>query len=499
MTAAQRISSVTGEPLVPDCAAATSGSQRSYLDIPAADYLWAFGFLLTQTLTGLSFYPAILIALFMMVVAYRSRPYDLCVMLVFWAGGYSLNYSGYLGSSLILLTLAVAGIVLLKKWTMLKVLILCFVAYFTAVLLIARTSDESMSVQLHMMKSHFMIAYFMVPLLIFANRKFEFHELVRKIITYAVCISLFYVLDCYVLFGHVMFPYANFLDTATLKGFQPSWTHPEINLFAFDFPRIGPFAMVFMILLIYPLTKWVKLRTWQWVFFIAMLIAGRSATLTIAFILTFVIFKMHGKKMWLYIAATIVGAVALYNIDKATGGFLRVESTVDQFTSLDANMSDEELAEFGTGRMAQFIPKYYLLQSYGREWVGFGFLDPEKSKSHKFMIANDMYESTWDIDEVVTGVEVAPLQTILDMGFLGLILQTLLYYGLYFVIRKQAYSKYYLCTIVCATIGGLGGNGGFNSTYSLLPIGLVLGAILLANKPGADQEDRNHILIHGRA
>lgn len=487
MTAAERISSITGEPLAPDTtAAAANRSQRLYLDMSPMDFAWAFGFLLTQTLTGLSFYPAILIALCMMVIAYRTRPYDLCLMLVFWAGGYSMTRGGYLGSLSAVLLLAVASLVFVRKWRMLKVVILVFAAYFLFMLWIAFMSDESMAIQLRMMRTYTCVIYFLVPILIFANRKFDFEELKRKIFIYGLCVAFMYIIDCFVLFGHVMFPFASFLDPADMEKFSPSWMSPEINLFAFDFPRIGPFPMVFMILLIYPLTKSVKLTAWQWTVFVMMIIASRSATLVIAFVVTFVVFKATGKKLVLYLVGVVVGCYLLSMVDDSMGGALRVNSTFEQFAVLKPNASDEELATFGTGRMAQFIPKFALLQSYGREWIGFGFLDPASSTSHKYMISNALYDSVWDIDEVATGVEITQLQTILDMGYLGLIVQTVIYFGLYFIIRKLKYAKYYLCTIVCASIAGMGGNGGLTLAYALLPIGLVLGGILLANKPECD-------------
>lgn len=483
MTAARSITAIKDERHVPNKAAATIKSQRSYLNIPPTDYLWAFGFLLTQSLTGLAFYPSVLIALFMMIVAYRSRPYDLSIMLVFWAGGYTITRGGYLGSMTALLLLAVISLVIVRKWPMFKRVLWVFLGYFAFMLVIALLSDESLKVQLVMMRPYVSVSYFLVPILIFANRKFDFEELKRKIFTYAICIAMMYVIDCYLLCGHVMFPYAGFLDPEEMAKYNPSWTNPDISLLAFSFPRIGPFPMIFFILLIFPLVKSVKLRTWQWVLVVLMLIACRSATLLIAFVTTFVIFKARGKKLVLYLAGVVVGVMALSAIDDAVDGELRVNSTISQFAILKANVSDEELAEFGTGRMAQFIPKFALLQSYNREWIGFGFLDPTKSTAHKYMISNALYDSVWDIDEVATGVEITQLQTILDMGYLGLIVQTLVYFGLYFVIRKQKYAKYYLCTIVCASISGLGGNGGLYLPYSLLPIGLLLGGILLANKP----------------
>ncbi len=63
--------------------------------------------------------------------------------------------------------------------------------------------------------------------------------------------------------------------------------------------------MIFFILLIFPLAKSVKLRTWQWVLVVLMLIACRSATLLIAFVTTFVIFKAHGKRLVLYLAGVV--------------------------------------------------------------------------------------------------------------------------------------------------------------------------------------------------
>jgi hypothetical protein len=142
------------------------------------------------------------------------------------------------------------------------------------------------------------------------------------------------------------------------------------------------------------------------------------------------------------------------------------------------------MANFASGRGAQILPKFEALYDQNREWLGFGFLHPKYTKKAKFFINNDLYINAEKAQEVVTEVEVAPLQTVLDMGYIGLILQLSFYFGMYYAIRKLKYSGYYLSVLVCIFICSISGYSGLNTPDGLALIGFALGCVLLANKPG---------------
>ena len=52
---------------------------------------------------------------------------------------------------------------------------------------------------------------------------------------------------------------------------------------------------------------------------------------------------------------------------------LRIKSSVDQFMDLFNAVDDEDIAEFGSGRMAQALPKLDVVERENRQLIGLGF------------------------------------------------------------------------------------------------------------------------------
>ena len=59
--------------------------------ITRRDWLTPLVFLLSMALTGLSFYPALIIVVAMMFKAYRNSPYDFVIMCLLFLGNYGLT------------------------------------------------------------------------------------------------------------------------------------------------------------------------------------------------------------------------------------------------------------------------------------------------------------------------------------------------------------------------------------------------------------------------
>ena len=121
-----------------------------------------------------------------------------------------------------------------------------------------------------------------------------------------------------------------------------------------------------------------------------------------------------------------------YVLDGQMNGALRVQHLVGQFTSFasyrsveDAMSDMDNLAEFGSDRGAQIIPKIELLTSTQKLMLGFGFLHNELTTNDDYIIHNEYYSDQSAAEEVASLVEVTQVQTILDTGLIGFCVQHL--------------------------------------------------------------------------
>jgi hypothetical protein len=161
---------------------------------------------------------------------------------------------------------------------------------------------------------------------------------------------------------------------------------------------------------------------------------------------------------------------------------LRIKSSIDQFTALYNATDDEDISEFGSGRFAQVMPKFELMYSMHKEWVGLGFLHAELTKRSKYQITNEYYFDNTRSDEVATGIEIIPLQVIISIGYIGLLIHVLFFAYTYFLVRKLEYSKIYLSVLLIFSWFGLGGFSGLILFPSLALVGLTFAVVLLHNK-----------------
>lgn len=430
------------------------------------------------SLLGLRFYPVILIVLIFLLWRWRTDRYFILVELMILMGDYAFKPNAVLPFKLsdIALVVGVIGFIIYRKNREVKRVTLAMLGYFAVLLLIASTSLESMSVQFVMMRNYMIIIAFFIPLLIFANQDFDWDKFIHSVVIHALVICGFYVIDTYILGGYTLLPGA--LPTSN----PPTFLDPYI--FVYNFPRHYPSGLYWLILCIIPLThRMVRLSWQQWLIVILALFASRTNSLLFSLIVCYVLFRNNLKQVMKYAVMGIVILVAGYFIDSSTGGHLRLAGNIEQFISLEDAQDDVDLAEFGTGRMAQILPKWQLLTDMGRLDVGFGFLHPTLTTNPVFQIRNDYYSDVSQADELATAVEVTQIQTILDCGYLGLLAQFAFYIGVYFIIRRLKYSSYYLCAFVGVSVLGIGGFAGVTQRDGLLLLSVALGAVFLANKP----------------
>ena len=105
------------------------------------------------------------------------------------------------------------------------------------------------------------------------------------------------------------------------------------------------------------------------------------------FVVTFIIFQGGFKKLMMWGFGAVVFLVGIYVLDSflptqihndSFQSRLRIKSSVDQFIDLFNAVDDEDIAEFGSGRMAQALPKLDVVERENRQLIGLGFLHPEK-------------------------------------------------------------------------------------------------------------------------
>lgn len=443
---------------------------------PAAKWWQAIAYCFMLSLVGLKLYPMLLPVAGFLMWHWRHDRYDFLVELMILLGGFGLVSPRVLPSSDIAMVLGIIGAIVYRKNSHVKRIAIATLIYFLVIYLIALTSLESMSVQIYRMRQYFSIITFFIPLLAFVNKPFIWEKFRDSFILHTLVICGFYVVDTFIFGGFILLP-----------GTQPGGfsTILDPSLYGFmSLPRHYPPGLYLLIpFIIWINYKQVRFSFFQWLIIILALFSSRTNSLLFALLGCWIFFRPNKKQIITYGLTAVIALVAGYHIDNATGRNLRLADNLDQFASLEEAQDDEDLAEFGTGRMAQIIPKWELLNELDRTALGFGFIHPQKTTNPIFQIRNDLYTDESQSDEVATEVEVTMIQTIFDIGFIGFICQLIYYIGVYFIIRKLQYSRDYLNAIEGATLLGVGGFAGLNGPGGLILIATILGAILLANKP----------------
>lgn len=456
---------------------------------PARDWWLVVAFGLLLALVGLRFFPALLPLAMFLLWRFRTDLYSFLIEAFIVMGNFAFKANDVLPfkSSDIALMLGVLGIFIYRKNKVISRISWAMLAYFAVLILLAMTSVESMRIQFVMMRYYIVIIAFFIPLLIFANRKFDWDRFIHTLVLHALVICGFYVVDTFIFNGFILLP------GALASKLPSTFYDPYFKPLSFITPRHYPYGLYWLVLCIMPLTMGKIRLSWpQWVMIALTLFASRTNSLLFALIVCFIFFRPNIRQVARFALIGVVALTAGYYIDNATGRAMRLADNIDQFTSLEAAQDDEDLAEFGTGRMAQILPKWALLSEMGRFDRGFGFLHPTLTTNPIFQIRNDYYTDVTQADELATAVEVTQVQTILDCGFIGLAAQFAFYIGIYFIIRRLKYAKYYLCAFVGMSVLGIGGFAGVTQPDGLLIISIALASVLLANKERLKAQQNKH-------
>lgn len=458
---------------------------KEMLTITWQECKWPLMFLLSMSMVGLQFPLGYLFLPVILIRSFKRNRYDLLIQLTLFFGGYALlgEEDLFVKPEDIGLILSLVGLIICKKNVVLRRISCAMLLYATTIFVLAMTSEELMVVQIRRMRTYMMFFYIFVPLMVFADKEFKICVFFRKLFPYLLILCWFYVIDGFILSGYILLPNTYLWTEDNLA---PKILSSVNNLicdpFSGYFPRKYPQGLFIVTLCVFPILKYYKISWKQWAIFILALFATRTMTIILGLILSVMIFQGNIKKVVRNAFIALLFLVLIYGIDVSTGGFLRVQSTFDQFVALDVAQDEEDVSEFGSGRLAQAIPKFEVLYDLDREWLGLGFLHPKLTKNPKFWIKNEFYSNIEYAEEVATNIEIGPLQVILDIGLIGLIIQFVFFISLYFIIHKYRYANYYLTVLVANFLFGLGGFAGWHQVQGLLLIALSLSVVILENK-----------------
>lgn len=456
--------------------------QKPYLPLEPGWWKLPLCYLLTLSLFGLLLLPMAIVSLVFLAYQWRRDRYNFLIMLTLFWGGFGF-WPPELPWGYLSLTVSTVLWFLLRKPPILKRTLIAIGAFIAFMFVIAILSVESIKVQIFMMNPYWQILYIIIPFAVFAGQKFEFDIFLHKLMPFALMIAIFYLLDAYVISGHILLPNDSGNNGSTIFD-------PAIHPFSGIIYRIYPTGLYFYALFFIPLLRSYRLRWWQWGLFIGSLVASQTFTIIVGFIATYIVFQGKPKQIFRWGIGGIVFFIGLYFVDgmlptqiKGEGNIqsrLRIKSSIDQFFDLFNAVDDEDIAEFGSGRMGQIIPKLEIVEREHRELIGLGFLHPKKTTLNQYIIENEYYSDIEAAEEVSAVVEISQVQVYIQMGWLGLIVVTGFYLYLYYIIRKLPHSYYYLSVCLLNFMWGFGGFAGIYSSDGCMTIAIAYAAIILS-------------------
>lgn len=461
----------------------SSSSQREELHFSANEFGWPLGFMLCCTMCGLKIYFAWLFVVAILVNRFINNKYDFIIMLTILGSSMSLIdlVDTMMPISSLIFIVSLLLLILFRKNGVMVRLTWWFFFYFIILLWLAHYSLESMRGQLPGIFRYMSVIAFIIPVGVFSGYEFDKRYFFKRIFVYAFLFAGFFMFDVCIMNGAFLLPR------------DPSWIFYEmasdidqINIypFSFIFPRRWPTPLYIYILCIFPLVRYYKMPFVKWLWMLIPIGLSRTFTFTFGLIITYIFCIGKIKQLLKYAAIGIAAFTVLYFIDGELPEYegnstLRIKSSVDQFLLLDLSKADDEdLAELGSTRGAQIIPKMEHLFSMGRQWKGFGFIS-RNSNIQAYTIENELYANPEMSEEVATGVESMPFQVILTIGFIGLIVIITFYLGISRILKNFPLCSYYNSVLFCLFVIGISGFGGWISPDTLYLLALTLGVVIL--------------------
>ena len=466
---------------------------KELLELARSEWIWPLAFMLSMSMLGLSFPLGYILVPLILYNRFKNDRYDFIIMLTIFLGKYQLigDNDIMIRTTAIVLVISVIAFLIYKRPLILNKLFIAIALYALGILYFAYLSDESILIQIQSgIANYLSIAYFMIPILVFANLDFDIKIFFRRLFPIALIFCAYYFIDSAIMNGSFLMPED---ASQNFTKFTSYFYDLNIAPLSMNFPRRWPAGLYILLLCAYPVVHYYKLKPIHWFLVIAALMITRTFTFILGLLIAYFFIKSNGQNLLKNTLRMLVILIALYYIDGllpqmgttefgAPSSALRIKSSIDQVIDVQ-NMEDEEdLAQLGSGRMAQALPKLALLYSLDREWIGMGFLNREQTKSDKYIIENELYTDIEHSIEVATGVEITPIQTILQIGILGLILHYAFFIYTCWAIRKLKYSIIYTSMVIGFSILGLAGFAGLILVQGTYLTALALAAVILTNK-----------------
>ncbi len=465
--------------------ASTTGEKRRYFHAPNG-WLGPIIFMLSMSAVGLSFYPAWLVVLAMMLKRLRTDRYEALIMLLIVLGGYGFRDQPTTLECGLMYMVSLPLMLLLRKTPTTVKILKIWSVYSIGCFVFAFLSIESLKAQTVVLMWYLSFAFIMIPLWLFAGRSFSMDDFFNRLYPYAIVFMAFYWIDGIILCGPVLLP--RLQPFVGVMKFYNLYVIPFGGFIAREYPP----GFYLPMMLIYPVVRRYKLRIWELALFLGALFITKTFALISVMLVGYIICQKGFGRISRYIVIGTGLFLAAYGIDVAIsdpasivttdGSKLRIASTVTQFAVLDDSQDVEDIAEFGTGRMAQIIPKVERLYEMGLEWTGFGFLHPTKTENRMFMIENYLYSDIEKSEESVAMVEVIPVQVFLNMGYLGLVWHILYLIALVLSVRKLPDSKYAWTLMVMFIWIGISGFCGMLTAQGQIVVATAFAMVILQEK-----------------
>lgn len=466
-----------------------SVEQRKPIEMTWSDYKWPLLFLLSMSMIGLAFPLGFIFVPLLLINRFRENRYDFLIMLTIVLGGFGFTAEGSypVKSFDVAFLLSVILILVHRNRGIINKTVITWVVYCLFIIFISTFSDERFLIQFRLMRYTFLFSCFIIPIVCFTAKEFEIQKFFKALIPYVIIICIFYILDGLIICGFV------FLPRTPLWGSIPeSYFYSPI---VFGFPsmvRKYPQGLILLALVVFPVSKFYRLRWWHWVLFIGACIACQTFTVISGIFVGYLVSVVNIRTILKYIMAVPLLLITIYFIDsflpvtRGDGGeesFLRIKSSVDQVIELADIKDDIDLANFGSGRIGQALPKIELVNILDKELTGLGFLHPQLTTDPKYIIFNEYYLNSEKSEEVATQlIETEVLQVYVTTGYLGLIAYFIFYPLTYFYVRRYKYSRYYLTVLVMTFWFGMGAYGGWTACDGQILLTLAYGVTILSER-----------------
>lgn len=475
---------------------ARSGAPRGkvYFSVSAQEWIWNLIFMFSLSLTGLAMPLGNLMVVILLIRAFKVNREAFVFMLMLTLGGFAISEPKYqwgINQMFLMVPASVIAMCVLKKSKPVKQTIIAYGAFalFTVVMC-ALYGGESLLIQLRPMLCYLSFCFFALPLVSFSGEGFDMHRFWNTTFSFMMIMCAFYIIDGYILRGWVLIP-CSWID---YEGTLSTWTSPIMYGPLGWLPRKYPPGLYPLALLLYPMAKYYKLNWWQWALIGGAMLASRTSTIIFSLVIGFILAQGSFKRYVIYGIVAISLFAGLYYVDDAMGysseteqSTMRIASTINQFFDLSEAEDDEDLAEAGTGRMAQVIPSVEYTFSVGREWVGFGFVDPD-TKNPSLIVENELVANPEFKYQAVNNVEVTPVKEFLTQGFIGLAVWFGFIFGICRILRGMRYARYYTNVAIVLMLYGIGGFDSWFNFPGILVGAMAFASVLLANKPQSLEE-----------